>query len=75
MENGKLNGHANGSVPGSATKSDGPSELEVDSSPDGTKQAFLPLEQVERGHAKSSVMEVFKKVNPLHVDHLLTLFR
>lgn len=62
VENGKLNGHANGSVPSSATKSDSPSELEVDPSPDGTKQAFLSLEQVERGHAKSSVMEVFKKI-------------
>lgn len=60
MENGKINGHANGSVPGSS-----PLEAEADPSPDATKQAFLPLEQVEKEQAKASVIEVFKKVkNP-----------
>ena len=65
MENGKVNGHANGSVPGS-TKDSSPAEAEVDlhPSPDGTKQSFLPLEQAEKGQAKASVVEVFKKVRP-----------
>ncbi|XP_067435141.1 equilibrative nucleoside transporter 2 [Thunnus thynnus] len=61
VENGKLNGHANGSVPSSTTNDSSPAEAEVDS-PDGTKQAFLSLEQVERGQAKASVIEVFKKI-------------
>ncbi|XP_023282942.1 equilibrative nucleoside transporter 2 [Seriola lalandi dorsalis] len=56
VENGKLNGHANGSVTGS------PAETEVDPRPDGTTQAFLPLEQVDREQAKASVIEVFKKI-------------
>lgn len=61
-ENGKLNGHANGSVT-STTKSSSPAdEAEVESSSDGTKKAFLTLEQVEKGQAKASVFEVFKKV-------------
>ncbi|CAK6965286.1 equilibrative nucleoside transporter 2 [Scomber scombrus] len=63
-ENGKVNGHANGSVPGSATKDSSTGEAEVDPhpSPDGTKQSFLPLEQAEKGQAKASVIEVFKKI-------------
>lgn len=64
MENGKLNGHANGSVANSAAKSSGSAdEVEAESSSDGTKQAFLSLEQPEQQQAKASVMEVFKKVN------------
>lgn len=55
MENGKLNGHANG----------GPAEAKVDPDADGTKRAFLSLEQGEKRQAKASVQEVFKKVNPL----------
>lgn len=55
-ENSKLNGHANGSAGGS------PAEGEVDPSSDGTKHAFLSLEQEEKGQAKASVIEVFKKV-------------
>uniref|UniRef100_A0A669DFJ9 Equilibrative nucleoside transporter 2 n=1 Tax=Oreochromis niloticus TaxID=8128 RepID=A0A669DFJ9_ORENI len=44
-----------------------PSDLTYTNSPaeprsDGTKQAFLSLEQVERGQAKASVIEVFKKI-------------
>ncbi len=58
MENGKLNGHANGSAGGS------PAEAEDDPSSAETKHAFLSLEQEEKGQAKASVMEVFKKVNP-----------
>ncbi|XP_022607924.1 equilibrative nucleoside transporter 2 [Seriola dumerili] len=56
VENGKLNGHANGSVTSS------PAEAEVDPRPDGTAQAFLSLEQVDREQAKASVIEVFKKI-------------
>ncbi|XP_071334171.1 equilibrative nucleoside transporter 2-like isoform X2 [Trachinotus anak] len=56
VENGKLNGHANGSATGS------PAEAEVDPRPDGTSQAFLSLEQVDKGQAKASVKEVFKKI-------------
>nr|XP_046236867.1 equilibrative nucleoside transporter 2 [Scatophagus argus] len=55
-EVGKLNGHANGSAGG------GPAEAEFDSDIDGTKRAFLPLEQEEKGQAKASVIEVFKKI-------------
>lgn len=57
-ENGKLNGHANGSVPSSATKDGSPDVAEVDPSPDRTMQAFLTVEQEE----KASVVEVFKKI-------------
>ncbi|XP_070710693.1 equilibrative nucleoside transporter 2-like [Pempheris klunzingeri] len=56
VENGKLNGHANGSAGG------GPAEAEADPSSDGTKRAFLVLEQDEKGQAKASVIEVFKKI-------------
>lgn len=58
VENGKLAEHVNGSAIGNSAK--GSSIAEPRS--DGTKQAFLPLEQVERGKAKASVIEVFKKV-------------
>lgn len=56
VENGKANGHVNGSAGGS------PAENEVEASADGTKRAFLSLEQDESGQAKASVVEVFKKV-------------
>lgn len=63
VENGKLNGHTNGSVPNSSpSKADGPSELELQSSPDKTKQAFLTLEPEEQKKDKASVLEVFKKI-------------
>lgn len=55
LENGKLNGHANGSLSGSSAK--GPSPAEA--TEDGNKQSFLSLEQDQ---AKASVMEVFKKI-------------
>lgn len=58
VENGKLAEHVNGSAIGNSAK--GSSIAEPRS--DGTKQAFLPLEQVERGKAKASVIEVFKKI-------------
>ncbi|XP_026208516.1 equilibrative nucleoside transporter 2 [Anabas testudineus] len=62
-ENGKLNGHANGSVTSSTTKgSSPPDEVEVESSSDGTKQAFLSLEQDDKAQTKASVFEVFKKI-------------
>lgn len=57
-ENSKLNGHANGSAGGS------PAEAEVEPSSDETKRAFLSLEPDEKGQAKASVTEVFKKVIP-----------
>ncbi|KAM3857341.1 equilibrative nucleoside transporter 2-like [Diretmus argenteus] len=61
VENGKLNGHANGSVANGGAK--GGVEAEVAAGPDGTKQAFLTLEQTEAvAEAKSSVKEVFKKI-------------
>lgn len=56
VENGKLNGHANGSAAG------GPAEAEVDPGTDATKHTFLSAEQGEKGQAKASVIEVFKKV-------------
>ncbi|XP_076580485.1 equilibrative nucleoside transporter 2-like [Chaetodon auriga] len=56
VENGKLNGHANGSAGGS------PAEAEADPGADGTKHAFLSLEQGEKRQAKASVREVFKKI-------------
>lgn len=62
VENGKLNGHTNGSVPVSTAKGDAPSELE--SSPGKTKQAFLSLEPEEHGRARASIVEVFKRVSP-----------
>uniref|UniRef100_A0A8C2WIZ5 Solute carrier family 29 member 2 n=1 Tax=Cyclopterus lumpus TaxID=8103 RepID=A0A8C2WIZ5_CYCLU len=37
-------------------------EAKVDPSPEGPKGAFLPMEQVEKGQAKASVKEVFKKI-------------
>ncbi|XP_004567133.2 equilibrative nucleoside transporter 2 [Maylandia zebra] len=60
VENGKLAGHVNGSAIGNSAK--GSSVAEAEPRSDGTKQAFLPLEQVERGQAKASVIEVFKKI-------------
>jgi len=39
----------------------------VDPGPEGHKAAFLSLEQVEKGQAKASVMEVFKKVPWIHL--------
>ncbi|GAA6221711.1 equilibrative nucleoside transporter 2-like isoform X2 [Lates japonicus] len=62
VENGKLNGHANGSVTISTVSGSSPAEDEVEPSPDETKQAFLSLEQVERRQAKASVIEVLKKI-------------
>lgn len=65
VDNGELNGHANGSVTSSTTKDSSPADAEVDASPDGTNRAFLSLEQVEKRQDKNSVIQVFKKVNPL----------
>lgn len=59
VENGKLNGHTNGSVP---IKEDGPNETELESSPNKSKQAFLALEPEEQKQDKASVIEVFKKI-------------
>ncbi|XP_075890062.1 equilibrative nucleoside transporter 2-like [Nelusetta ayraudi] len=52
VENGKLGSHA----------SEAAAEAKVESDAEGTKQAFLPLEQEEKGRAKASVLEVFKKI-------------
>ncbi|TNM93403.1 equilibrative nucleoside transporter 2 [Takifugu flavidus] len=46
------NGHANG----------GPADSQKDAEADGTKVAFLSMEQEERGQSKASVVEVFKKI-------------
>nr|XP_040035683.1 equilibrative nucleoside transporter 2 isoform X1 [Gasterosteus aculeatus aculeatus]XP_040035684.1 equilibrative nucleoside transporter 2 isoform X1 [Gasterosteus aculeatus aculeatus]XP_040035686.1 equilibrative nucleoside transporter 2 isoform X1 [Gasterosteus aculeatus aculeatus] len=62
VENSKPNGHSNGSVTSSPTKGDVVAEAEVDPGPEGPKRAFLSLEQVEKGQAKASVLEVFKKI-------------
>ncbi|XP_061566551.1 equilibrative nucleoside transporter 2 [Cololabis saira] len=62
VENGKLNGHANGSVSAAAASGGNPPEAEVEPSPGGTRQAFLSLEQVQKEQAKSSVIQVFKKI-------------
>lgn len=59
VENGKLNGHANGTVTRSEAQNSSKVE-EEDLKPDGTTEAFLPLE--EERPAKASVIEVFKKV-------------
>ncbi|XP_028998961.1 equilibrative nucleoside transporter 2 [Betta splendens] len=57
VENGKPSCHANG-----AAKRGPAEEAEAESSTDGTKQAFLELEQLEPAPAKASVFEVFKKI-------------
>lgn len=59
VENAKLNGHANGTVTSSTTKGDSAAEAEVEPSPE---KNFLSLEQAEKGNAKASVIEVFKKI-------------
>ncbi|KAM3590443.1 uncharacterized protein V6R79_009697 [Siganus canaliculatus] len=57
VENGKPNGHTNnGSAAASPAKTDG------DPAEDGTKQAIFTLEQDDKGQAKASVVEVFKKI-------------
>ncbi|XP_041635501.1 equilibrative nucleoside transporter 2 isoform X2 [Cheilinus undulatus] len=56
-ENGKLNGHANGSAACSAD------EVETDPNSDATKHAFLSMEpDQDKEPPKASVMEVFKKI-------------
>lgn len=50
VQNVQLNGHASGRA----------SEKE----PDGTKEAFLPVEPGGRGQSKASVFQVLKKVSP-----------
>ncbi|XP_055012512.1 equilibrative nucleoside transporter 2 isoform X2 [Boleophthalmus pectinirostris] len=62
VENGKLNGHSNGSVPSGTEKGEGPCEMELESCPDKTKQAFLSLEPEEQKQDKATVIEVFKKI-------------
>ncbi|XP_057709870.1 equilibrative nucleoside transporter 2 [Corythoichthys intestinalis] len=59
-DDGKLNGHANGSVAG-GPKKNGVSE-EGEQPPDRSQEAFLSLEQVEKKQAKASIFEVFKKI-------------
>ncbi|XP_029311096.1 equilibrative nucleoside transporter 2-like [Cottoperca gobio] len=62
VENGKVNGHANGTVTSSTTNGDSAAEAEGDPGTDGPKHAFLSLEQVQKVQAKASVIEVFKKI-------------
>ncbi|XP_061922122.1 equilibrative nucleoside transporter 2 isoform X1 [Entelurus aequoreus] len=56
--NDKLNSHTNASVASSPNEDGALQEGKVDV----TKQAFVSLEQVEKNQAKSSVIEVFKKI-------------
>lgn len=58
VENGKLNGHANGTVTSNSTKV----EEEVEPTPGENNQAFLTLNHVEQEPEKASVLEVFKKI-------------
>ncbi|XP_017166041.1 equilibrative nucleoside transporter 2 isoform X2 [Poecilia reticulata] len=55
LENGKLNGHANGAVASVALGSSGQDEAKLETSPDRSEQADSSAE-------KSSVLEVFKKI-------------
>ncbi|XP_074555460.1 equilibrative nucleoside transporter 2-like isoform X2 [Halichoeres trimaculatus] len=55
-DNGKLNGHANGSA------ACGVDEVESDPHSDANTEAFLSVEQSNTGAAKASVIEVFKKI-------------
>ncbi|XP_034532188.1 equilibrative nucleoside transporter 2-like isoform X2 [Notolabrus celidotus] len=55
-ENGKLNGHANGSAACSVD------EVESDPHSEANTHAFLPIEQDNRGAAKAPVKEVFKRI-------------
>ncbi|KAG9329105.1 hypothetical protein JZ751_007625 [Albula glossodonta] len=57
VENGKLNGHTNGSIPnGNGTV------VYADTESDGTAQAFIALESGNTKEGKLSVMQVFKKI-------------
>lgn len=64
MENGKLASHA----------IEAPAEAKAESDADGTKQAFLSLEQEEEAQAKSSIFQVFKKVKPRPVNKSFLAF-
>lgn len=65
VENGKLGSHA----------SEAPAEAKAEPDADRTNQAFLSLEQEEKGGAKASVLEVFKKVTPGHTEERLRAFQ
>ncbi|XP_048850701.1 equilibrative nucleoside transporter 2-like isoform X2 [Brienomyrus brachyistius] len=54
VENCKLNGHTNGSVVENG--------MAVNSQPNGDAEKLRPAEQAEGGEAKSSVMQVFRKI-------------
>lgn len=62
VENGKLNGHTNGSAGCEPPQVVITGKCNEERSSDHTKQAFLSLEQVEKRQAKSSVLQVFKKI-------------
>ncbi|KAM8880929.1 equilibrative nucleoside transporter 2 [Synchiropus picturatus] len=62
LENGKLNGHVNGSVTSEPPNVVIAGKCDEERSSDHTKQAFLSLEQVEKSQARSSVLQVFKKI-------------
>ncbi|XP_056156567.1 equilibrative nucleoside transporter 2-like isoform X2 [Lampris incognitus] len=62
VENGKLNGHANGLVSNGGAKSSGAEEKEVGSGSDKAQQAFLCLDQPGAGQEKASVKQVFGKI-------------
>uniref|UniRef100_A0A8C8CTT3 Equilibrative nucleoside transporter 2-like n=1 Tax=Oncorhynchus tshawytscha TaxID=74940 RepID=A0A8C8CTT3_ONCTS len=58
-ENGKLYGHANGSLANGGASGE---EVELKGAGVSPKQAFLTLEQAEVRDRKSTIMEVFKKI-------------
>ncbi|XP_077401253.1 equilibrative nucleoside transporter 2-like [Vanacampus margaritifer] len=62
LDNGKLNGHANGSLAGSPKKDGASEEGDGEARRDRSKEAFLSVEQVEKKQAKASIIEVFKKI-------------
>ncbi|XP_024143920.1 equilibrative nucleoside transporter 2 isoform X1 [Oryzias melastigma] len=57
MENGKMNGHANGSL--TAAKK---TYAEMACGPEGTAQASQRLQVVQQEQAKASVLQVFRKI-------------
>ncbi|KAM6894934.1 equilibrative nucleoside transporter 2-like [Lycodopsis pacificus] len=62
VENGKPNGRAIATGTSSTSTAGSAAEVEVDPGPEGPRGAFLSLQQFEKGQAKASVKEVFKKI-------------
>ncbi|XP_019713938.1 equilibrative nucleoside transporter 2-like [Hippocampus comes] len=62
VDNGKLNGLANGSVAGSPNKDGASEECEGEAQRDRSKEAFLSEAPVEKKQEKASLIEIFKKI-------------